>query len=124
MSKILTHHVTKQFEDDGVERLPGECVNALPWRTATSLEAQRYIQPLPEGAEAVGDSEGRWWLSAAWLTRHKRSPLDVGVQEREPEQGTVPGVKKLPGVALWKLANGKKFRGSKQKAEAANLGLA
>jgi len=121
MSKILTHHVTKRFEDDGVERLPGECVNALPWRTATSLEAQRYIQPLPEGAEPVGDSEGRWWLSAGWLTKHDRMPLDLGVQEQEA--GTAPGVEKLPGVGLWKLANGKAFRGSKAKAEAANLGL-
>jgi len=115
MSKILTHHVLKAFDDDGVERLPGECVNALPWRTSTQLEAQRYIQPLPEGVEPVGDDGGRWWLAAEWLVRHGRTPMDVGPAKKDE----LPEVKKLPGIGLWELPGGAKFRGSKQKAREA-----
>ncbi|MFA6044765.1 MAG: hypothetical protein WC718_07260 [Phycisphaerales bacterium] len=115
MSKILTHHVTKAFEDDGVQRLPGECVDALPWRTAMELERQRYIQPLPEGVQPVGDNEGRWWLGPEWLARHKRTPMQT---VQEAVQGALPDVEKV-GVALYRLPDGTKFRGSKREAREA-----
>ena len=127
MGQILTHHVLKAFDDDGTERMVGECVNALGWRLGRQLESLRYIQLLPEGLEPVADSEGRYWTGPEWLTRYGREPLQAVMQETaddDPaseivfeESNPVPTVEKLPGIGLWRLPDGTKFRGSKLKAE-------
>ena len=113
MSTILTHHVQKAFEDGELRRLPGECVNALPWRTRPKLETQRYIAPLPEGAEPVADAGGRYWLGTRWMEQAGRTRLD----ERAWPQ-------RLPGVGRWQLSDGTTLNGvSRERAEAAEAGL-
>ena len=117
MSKILTHRVLKQFEDDGLQRLPGECVDALPWRTAEALERARYIAPLPEGVDPIADADGRFWVDQGCLKRYARPVLDTVI-----EGGGAPQDVEKIGVALYRLPNGTAFRGSKANARKAAFG--
>lgn len=113
MSALLTHHVLKKFEDDGVIRLVGECVNALGWRTTEAMVSQRMIAPLPEGIEPVGDTEGRFWTGPEWLERHHREPL-TQTDDEEPK----PEFPTHHGGPWWLLSNGEKVRGKTKAVEA------
>jgi len=120
MSKILTHRVLKQFNDDGVDRLPGECVDALPWHNAESMEHVRMIAPLPDGLQAVEDSEGRWWMDAGMLEHYGREPVPVRMEAKKRATGSFP---KMVGPKVWDLSDGTRFRGRKIEAQAAEAAL-
>ena len=67
MGQLLTHIVQRSFGDDTIstidplqQRLAGECVNAMFWRTTLGLERNRHIVVLPDGLEPVADTFGRF----------------------------------------------------------------
>lgn len=120
MAELLTHIVQRGFEDDGVQRLSGEVVNAMYWRNTESMVNLRYLAPLPDGLEPVVDSEGRYWDSLMSLKRHKRPELGVEAEQEEEaapkepvEEGAQP--KHIAG-GLWEMPIGPRFRGKKAAA--------
>lgn len=104
---MLTHIVVRQFNDGGVERLPGEAVNAMSWRWAHKLEEQGRLRPLSSGIDPVKSKDGRFWVDRKTAESHSQQVADV--LDEYPVNA---------GRNKWRLSDGTVVNGSKATATA------
>ena len=73
---VVTHRVQRPVSLAGLDRLPGELIDASEWRTAKSLEVMRYITPV-ESCDPIPTSDGRLWddLEVAMAHEDTLSPV-------------------------------------------------